>query len=227
MTPIIIMVGADKGGVGKTTVARGLAEYFVAKQLTARVFDTEYPKGDLSRFVKAEIINIEKLQDQMKVFDTTDGITLVDVRGGQLGTILNTLDQAHLLDDVRAGKMKLILLHVLGPSVASLSEIHEVAQRIQGAKHFFVRNHINETEYLGWQEDDRFKDVFAAMAPLTINVPHLPAVACEAVQRVGGLFTSFVSDVANQSRVLRGYVQTWVEKMIAEFDQVKLGDQLK
>ena len=33
--PAVIIVGADKGGVGKTTVSRTLLDYFIAHQITA------------------------------------------------------------------------------------------------------------------------------------------------------------------------------------------------
>ena len=48
--PTVILVGADKGGVGKTTVARTLLDYLTAEKLPARAFDTEFPKGTLKRF---------------------------------------------------------------------------------------------------------------------------------------------------------------------------------
>ncbi|MGH6853488.1 MAG: hypothetical protein ACREDJ_09930, partial [Methylocella sp.] len=43
--PAVIVVGADKGGVGKTTVARTLLDYFTAHQVPTRAFDSEAPKG--------------------------------------------------------------------------------------------------------------------------------------------------------------------------------------
>jgi len=48
--PALILVGADKGGVGKTTVARTLLDYFTAHNVPTRTFDTETPKGTLKRF---------------------------------------------------------------------------------------------------------------------------------------------------------------------------------
>src|SRR5471032_1677793 len=50
MKPAVILVGADKGGVGKTTVARALADYLTGKNITTRAFDTESPRGTLKRF---------------------------------------------------------------------------------------------------------------------------------------------------------------------------------
>ena len=48
--PAVILIGADKGGVGKTTVARTLLDYFGANQTPTRAFDTESPRGTLKRF---------------------------------------------------------------------------------------------------------------------------------------------------------------------------------
>jgi len=48
--PVVIVVGADKGGVGKTTVSRTLLDYFSANNVATRAFDTESPRGTLKRF---------------------------------------------------------------------------------------------------------------------------------------------------------------------------------
>ena len=48
--PAVIVVGADKGGVGKTTVSRTLLDYFTAHHTPTRAFDSEAPKGTLKRF---------------------------------------------------------------------------------------------------------------------------------------------------------------------------------
>ena len=49
--PALILVGADKGGVGKTTVARTLLDYFTAHNVPTRAFDTETPKERLNAFI--------------------------------------------------------------------------------------------------------------------------------------------------------------------------------
>jgi Mrp family chromosome partitioning ATPase len=42
--PAVIVVGADKGGVGKTTIARALLDYLAANNVLTRAFDTETPR---------------------------------------------------------------------------------------------------------------------------------------------------------------------------------------
>src|ERR1700730_7144982 len=86
--PVVIVVGADKGGVGKTTVSRTLLDYFSANNVPTRAFDTESPRGTLKRFHPelTEIVDMTATADQMKIFDTLNSsspsVTVIDVRAG-------------------------------------------------------------------------------------------------------------------------------------------------
>src|ERR1700756_4862925 len=83
--PVVIVVGADKGGVGKTTVSRTLLDYFEVNKIATRAFDTELPGGTLKRFHPdvTEIVDMTTTSDQMKIFDTLNKtaapVTLIDV----------------------------------------------------------------------------------------------------------------------------------------------------
>ncbi len=225
--PTIIIVGADKGGVGKTTIARALLGYLADRQIAHRAFDAECPAGDLKRFApEAVVIDIARVQDQMAVFDTaaSDQVTVLDLRGGLLSPTLQALDDAKLLDDVRAGRLRLILLHVLGPTMASIGEISQAAKRIGGgaAHHFVVKNHINQTQYFDWDTDDA-QAIWRQMANVTVEVPQLAEIACETLQKLGGPFVAFCNDqhpAGPQSRILRGRVRSWLDAVWAELDRV-------
>ncbi len=66
--PVVILVGADKGGVGKTTVTRTFIAYFGVHNVSTRAFDTESPRGTLKRFHPAitEIVDIASAADQIR-----------------------------------------------------------------------------------------------------------------------------------------------------------------
>ncbi len=84
--PAVVLVGADKGGVGKTTVSRALLDYFAAHNIATRAFDTETPKGTLKRFHPniTEVVDMTSTSDQMKIFDTLATaepmVTVIDIR---------------------------------------------------------------------------------------------------------------------------------------------------
>src|SRR5215218_6782965 len=97
--PAVILVGADKGGVGKTTVARTLIDYFNAHNVPLRAFDTESPRGTLKRFHPdvSEVVDVTQVADQMKIFDTLGNdqnkLTIIDVRAGLLSPTLRALTE--------------------------------------------------------------------------------------------------------------------------------------
>jgi hypothetical protein len=229
--PLIIMVGSDKGGVGKTTVTRSLIDYLASTGVSGRAFDSENPAGGLARFVpSAKVVDMARVEDQMEMFDVASGVTVIDVRAGMLSKSLATLEQAHLLDDVQTGAVGLVLMHVLGPSVQSLGEVSAAAARIGGgSRHILVKNHISDVTggYFEWDgADSKFAAVLAQMEPQTVVVPHLAERACETVDKLGVGFTDFCRD-AGQSRMLRGYVRTWLTSTWADFDKVGLGGLAK
>jgi len=223
--PLVILIGADKGGVGKTTVARVAADYLQARGASSRLYDTELGRGDLARFAAAAtVVDIATTRGQMAVFDTIDGVTLVDIRAGEFSKTLRALDEAKLLDDVRTGQLNLALLHVLGPTDRSFGEIAETAAIIGGGtRHFVAKSYINEGNFDELEKDARFVAQMRQMEGATVTVPHLTADACDALQKLGVSFEAFARD-PSQSRMLRGYVRSWLDRVWTDFDRVGLGD---
>jgi nucleotide-binding universal stress UspA family protein len=222
MIPTVIIVGADKGGVGKTMVARALLDCLASRGLSARVFDGQSPQGDLVRFAQGMIVDIGSVQDQMKMFDDVadHALTVVDLPAGLLSPTIRALDDAKLLDDVRSGVVKMVLLHVLGPTVSSIAEIAATAKKIDGVKHLLVKNHISgDAHYFDWDTGDT-KAILDDYRPSMIDLPHLDDRAAEQMQKRGGTFLSYAADA--DSRVLRGRVHSWLEKVWREFDRVNV-----
>src|ERR1700722_4425871 len=95
--PTGIVVGGNKGGVGTTTVARTLLDYFTAHHLPTRAFDTESPKGTLKRFhpEHCDIVVVPSVAEQMRILDTQTSpdalVTIIDVRSGLLSPTLRAL----------------------------------------------------------------------------------------------------------------------------------------
>ena len=146
--PAVIVVGADKGGVGKTTVSRTILDYFSANNVPTRAFDTELPRGTLRRFHPdvTEIVDMTSTADQMKIFDTLNtakaSVTVIDA-AGLMSSALASLRDIGFLDAAKTGQITFAVFHILGPSIASLDEIAETAKFMSGAKYFLVKNFIN------------------------------------------------------------------------------------
>jgi hypothetical protein len=225
MAPHVIIVGADKGGVGKTTVSRTLLDYFdvgrAGSGVAYRAFDTETPLGVLKRFFPdlTQMVDLTRSDDQMKIFDTLKDrqITVIDVRAGLLTETLKTLSEIGYLSDAKEGKLKITVLHVVGSSQASFDEIKATAGLVEGAKHYLVINHANDASYLGLSDD--LKQVGNGI----IDIPKLDELAAEHVDGTGASFGNFMANEKN-STVMRRYVKAWLAKVFKQFDDVKLAE---
>lgn len=231
MKPLLIMVGADKGGVGKTTVSRTLIDYMQAGGYAYRAFDTEHPNGVLKRFHPkyTDIVDLTEVSEQMRVFDTLahNAVTLVDVRAGLLSPTLQTLANIGLLEMVKGNQLTLMLVHVLGPSIASLQEIETTSGIITGATHFLVKNHINDTKFFDW-DDTLYQRMFGASRSGIIDIPQLPEMAAEHIETNGVGFTQFIANEkqdgsqANYSFVLKGLTRTWLKEVFSQYDRANI-----
>ena len=234
MKPTLILVGADKGGVGKTTMSRALLDYFARKNVLTRAFDTENPRGSLKRFYPAiaEVIDLGNVAHQMKVLDTMETanvpVTVVDLKAGNLSYALDLFERIGVLEAARNGMFTMGLFHVVGPSIASLDEIGEIAKYLSGIQYVVARNSINETNFFEWDEVTHRKYFSAIPKAQEINVPKLNEMAYEQVDVSGVTLKDFIENRSADgsqgkfSFVLRGYVRKWCSEIDAEFAHVQM-----
>lgn len=234
MKPTLILVGADKGGVGKTTASRALLDYFARKNVLTRAFDTENPRGSLQRFYPAitEIIDLNNVAHQMRVLDTMETanvpVTVVDFKAGNLSYSLDLFERIGVLEAARNGMFTLGLIHVVGPSIASLDEIGEIAKYLSGVEYVVARNSLNDTNFFEW-DDATYRKYFTQISKShEIDIPKLNEMAYEQVDVAGVTFKDFIDNRAADgsqgkfSFVLRGYVRKWCAEIDDQFGRVKM-----
>jgi hypothetical protein len=234
--PTVVLIGADKGGVGKTTVARTLLDYFAEQKVRARAFDTEVPKGTLKRFHPdvTDVVDISHVPDQMRIFDTVNSaeasVTLIDIRAGWLSPTLSALRNIGFIEAVKRNHVTFVVFHLLGPTLASLDEIAETAACLGDAKYFMVKNFINNTHFFEWDKATHASYFKTINDAVQITIPKLTEMAAEQVELASVPFATFVAnkkqggEPASYSFVLRGYVRHWLRSVWAEYDRVGLAE---
>jgi hypothetical protein len=219
--PHLILAGAGKGGVGKTFLCRALLDYFAARNISCRAFDTESPQGILKRFhpKNTEIVDLAKSDGQMKALDSLKSaqITLIDLRAGLLSPTLRMLAEIGFLNGVTEGKLKITILHVIGGTEASFAEIKATARIVAGAKHILTVNRMTDASFAGLTEDMK-----AAAAGL-IEIGKLNEATVDQLDAAGVSFAGYIAN-ENNSSVLSGYLSAWMRRVFKEFDLAKLGE---
>jgi hypothetical protein len=226
--PHLVIVGADKGGVGKTTVSDTVLGYFAAQGVDARAIDTQMPAGNLIRRYPAvtEVIDLASSDGQIKVFDSLGkhAVTVIDIQAGLLSPTLTLLSEIGLLSMVQDGKMNVTVMHVIGSTVQSLSEIEGAAKIIAGSRHFIVKNHSNDAAFFdGLNVSTEALKIGTAL----IDIPKLDPRATEyvdaAVEKGLTDATSFAGYAkSGDSFVMKGKVGHWLKGVFAQYDTAKL-----
>lgn len=214
--PRIVIVGADKGGVGKTFLSRALLDYFGDRGVSCRAFDTEAPIGNLHRFQPASaIVDLTKSDDQMRVFDGLRAaqITLIDIRAGLLSPTLLMLRELDFFDGIVEGRLAITVVHVIGGTQASFAEIEATTEIVAGAQHVLALNHINEASFSGFRLPENIDCL--------VEIGKLNELAADHVDAAGASFRDFIAD-ERQSTVMRGYARSWLRRAFKEFDQAGL-----
>ncbi|NJM29820.1 MAG: hypothetical protein HC855_06715 [Rhizobiales bacterium] len=167
-----------------------------------RAFDTECPRGSLKRFYPGitEVIDLSNVAHQMKVLDTLETanvpVTVVDLKAGNLSYALDIFERIGVLEAVRGGAFNLGLFHVIGPSIASLDEIGEIAKYLPGVHYVLARNFINETNFFEWDQVTHRKYFAQINKAQEIDIPKLNEMAYEQVDVAGVTYRDFIENRA-------------------------------
>ena len=231
----MIVVGADKGGVGKTTVSRTLLDYFSANNVPTRAFDTESPRGTLKRFHPdiTEIVDMTTTSDQMKIFDT--------LKRRALGHRDRRPRRTAVAGAGLAARHRLPRRRQVGPDhlcrVPYTRPLDRLAGRDRRDREFHGRREIFPGEELHQQhqffewDQATYNSYFHRIKDATeLTIPKLNEMAYEQVEVASVPFLKFVAnkgahdEAANYSFVLRGYVRHWLANVWSEFDRIKLTD---
>ncbi len=230
MTPTVILAGAEKGGVGKTTAARVLLEYLGSRKIWARAVDTAYPRGDLRRFHpdRTALIDLSagRTEDHIAGLLRDAQALVVDAGPGQFTACLDSLAglQRKL---VFAGRpFRLLVVHVCGGNAASLEEVETFAARVPRYDYVLVRNHPGNTSYFEWRSEAAESLRKALDGRREAAIPKLNELAFEYVDFHGSTFTDFARNrrsdglPSDWSFVLRSYVRSWRDQVFTEFDRI-------
>src|SRR5262249_43556373 len=149
-------------------------------------------------------------------------------RAGNLLVTLDTLDRIGALEAARNEQFDIALFHVVGPAIASLDEINEIAKYVSGIDYVIARNFINDTNFFEWDQQTHRKYFATQHRSSQIDIPRLNEMAYEQVDLVNATFRDFIENRTpdgkkeNFSFVLRGYVRKWCNDLDREFERVEV-----
>jgi hypothetical protein len=224
-TQTIVFVGGDKGGVGKSTVARTLLEFYQQEKVPFVAFDGDDTNPTLTRFHKtAERLSTKTpkgFEPLMNNLEGGKGVQLVDLGAGT-SIILNLFaEQTGFFEVAKAHGAKVTFLFVLAPSADSINLLKILSEQHGNRIAYVVaRNNAIPGTWDLWEGSKTRVWVLSVLGGIELEIPILDAEAFALVDRKGlpwgeALHSKEVRLVA------RSYVFRWRQKVFAEFGKAK------
>src|SRR5512140_2160751 len=130
--PRLILTHGEKGGVGKTTVARVVADFLSARDTTFRAFDAEGSTGQLLRFhpdvtAAVEVDNAATIAPVLDYVMEAGGrrLALVDLGARSGEDVKGWLYRGGALEEAEASRLGITVIYVLGGAVDSVGHLKE------------------------------------------------------------------------------------------------------
>jgi len=222
--PRLLLTHGEKGGVGKTTVARLIAEFLLSRDTAFQAFDAEGPTGQLLRFHPDHTVSVEmdKAISVAPILDfLMDGepnrVALVDLGARSGEDLKNWLYRAGALEEAEAGQLDLTIIYVLGGAIDSVGHLKECFAALGSQiKYVVVKNFGVAAQFDIYENSTIRKDLRAAGA-IEIALPALEGVVYQSVDKTSLPFSAFCESEAGFTE--RRYCRTWLRECFAAFER--------
>jgi len=228
-TTNIHFIGGEKGGVGKSLMARVLAQYLIDKQLPFLGFDTDRSHGALMRFYPAfassvAVDRIESLDSIVEAaVDQPGRRILVDLAAQTHDPLASWMEDAGVIGLADELGMKLFYWHVMDSGRDSVDLLRRLLDRFgTGLQYVLVRNQVRGADFSGLEQSGEQSRAIG-MGAHVVSVKKLNE---HIIQKIDAASSSFwqakASDKDSTGLGLmdRQRVKMWLRDVYREVDEV-------
>lgn len=150
----IHFVGGEKGGVGKSLVARVLAQYMIDRNIPFLGFDTDRSHGALLRFYTgyASPVVVDRYEALDSIIEAAVELPerriLVDLAAQTHDPLVQWMEESGVLSLADEAGVSLHYWHVLDTGRDSVDLLRKLLDRFgTGLKYVIVRNHVRGSDF--------------------------------------------------------------------------------
>ncbi len=226
--PRLILTHGEKGGVGKTTAARVIADFLNARNASFRAFDAEGTTGQLLRFHpdETEAVDVASAASIAPVLDYLmepggKRVALVDLGARSGDEVKNWLHRGGAMEEAEASRLGITVIYVLGGAVDSVGHLKECFGALgRDVNYIIVKNYGVAGKFEVYEQSNVRKDLVAAGAR-EITLPALDGSVYQSVDRASIAFSAFAEGQnANFGFTERRYCRSWLRECFAALEEV-------
>jgi hypothetical protein len=224
----IHFVGGEKGGVGKSVVARVLAQWFIDRQVPFAAIDADQSHGVLTRSYAeyTQRVNLANPESADQIMDRALGAerrVLVDLPGQSAMALKKWLSEADILRFASEMEIKFTYWHVLDGGYASVSEFEQALGYFgRSLQHVAVKN-LGRGSDFGAFEHSEARRRLDELQGRAIEIPELQSAAMYAIDHGAFSFWAAIHNSEGEAALRpmdRQRVRLWLEHAFAAIDSI-------
>lgn len=224
--PRLVLTHGEKGGVGKSTVARLIADFLNSRNSSYRAFDAEGATGQLLRFHPNETaaVNVASAASVAPVLDYLmepggKRLALVDLGARSGEEVKGWLYRGGALEEAESSRLGITVVYVLGGAIDSVGHLKECFGALGRDVHYvIVKNFGVANKFEVYDQSNVRKDILAAGAR-EIVIPALDGTVYQSVDRSSLSFSGF-ADSPSFGYTERRYCRTWLRECFTALGEV-------
>ncbi|HEX4233755.1 MAG TPA: mobilization protein [Caldimonas sp.] len=228
-TTNIHLIGGEKGGVGKSLMARVLAQYLIDKQQPFLGFDTDRSHGALMRFYPAYAspVAVDKVESLDAIVeaavDQPGRRILVDLAAQTHDALANWMEEAGVIGLADELGMKIFYWHVMDTGKDSVDLLRRLLDRFgTGLGYVLVRNQVRGGDFSNLEQSGEQ----ARAIGMGANVVSVKKLNEYVIQKIDAASSSFWQakaadkDSTGLGLMDRQRVKMWLRDVYREIDDI-------
>jgi hypothetical protein len=225
-------IGGEKGGVGKSLVARVLAQYLIDHELPFLGFDTDQSHGALLRFYGdfAAPVAIDRYESLDRIVEAAvaepERRILVDLAAQTHPFLMRWMEDSGLLDLADELNIGLTYWHVMDSGQDAVDLLGQLLDRFNGRLPLvLVLNEIRDNRF-DLLEASGLRTRAEDLGAQVISIRHLQDTA---MQKIDGHSSSFWAAINNSNKdhpslglLERQRVKNWLNRAYQEIDRLSV-----
>lgn len=222
----IHFVGGEKGGVGKSVLARLLAQYHIDKGLPFNAFDSDRSHGALLRFygdfsrplVLEDFASADQL---MEAALETDRDILVDLAAQTSQPLHRWIEQNDLLAMALEMQIPVVFWHVLDDGADGIALLDALFDRYGSAAAYVVVKNYGRGKDFSAYEASTAQARAMGLGAVAFDLPDLHAATMRKIDHAStSLWAAAQSGMSGLGLMDRQRVRVWSNRIYQQFDRL-------
>jgi hypothetical protein len=214
------LVGGEKGGVGKSVVARLLAQSFIDRGVPFAALDADQSHGALVRSYGdyAQAVDLERLESADQIMDRALGAdrrVLVDLPAQSHRLLRRWIDATEVLAFAREMEVRVVLWHVTDGGFDSVAHLERlVTDFADTVDYVVVKNHGRSKDFSQLEASAGYQRVLA-LGGRIVALPELDPAIMYKLDRFGSSFWAAVNATEGEralSPLERRRARLWLDR---------------